>query len=137
MKVYKKKIENPYVYLKNAQDILREKAKKDGEFYTYPKYVKMAGHTAWAGVLLALDYLFKKHDVKVKGRKDVDDYRHFIAKKDRKILNYFNSAYETLHLVMGYDGELSVKISKTGLDYAKIILDWVAKQGIDFEKEEL
>ncbi|GAB4449797.1 MAG: hypothetical protein OHK0036_07270 [Bacteroidia bacterium] len=130
----KKKTENPYVYLENAKEILREKAKKDGEFYTYPKYVKMAGHTAWVGVLLALDYLMKKYNYKVKGRKDIDDYRDFIAKRNRKMLNYLNSAYEVLHLFMGYDGELSAKICQTGMGYAKVILDWAAQQ-VDFEKE--
>jgi hypothetical protein len=128
------KSENPYVYLENAKEILREKAKKDGEFYTYPKYVKAAGHIAWTGVLLALDYLMKKYNYKVKGRKDIDDYRDFIAKRNRKMLNYLNSAYEYLHLFMGYDGSLDVVTSKHGLEMAYKIIDWVAQQ-VDFEKE--
>lgn len=136
MKINKKnKSENPYIYLENAREILREKAKKDGEFYTYPKYVKLAGHAAWSGVLVALDYLLRKHDVKIKGRKDVDDYRDFIAKRDRKILKYFNSAYDYLHLFMGYDGDLLVNTSQTGLELAEKIINWVETQ-VEFEKEK-
>ncbi|MEO0144430.1 MAG: DUF5618 family protein [candidate division WOR-3 bacterium] len=129
-----KVIGNPYKYLENAKMILEEKAKREGEFYKYRKYVKMAGHIAWAGVLLALDYLLEKHNVKIKGRKDIGDYIDFIAKRDKKILNYFNSAYNYLHLLMGYDGDLSIKTSKTGLEYAKKIIDWVARQ-VEFVEE--
>ncbi|MCX8142626.1 MAG: DUF5618 family protein [Bacteroidia bacterium] len=134
MKHKKEKIENPYNYLENAREILKEKAKKNGEFYTYRKYVKMAGHTAWPGVLLALDHLMDKHHIKIKGRKDVNDYRTFIASINKKMLNYFNSAYEYLHLFMGYDGNLDIITSKHGLDLAQKLIDWVNTQ-VEFNKE--
>jgi len=134
MKHKKEKIENPYNYLENAREILKEKAKKNGEFYTYRKYVKMAGHTAWAGVLLALDHLMDKYQFKIKGRKDVNDYRTFIASVNKKMLNYFNSAYEYLHLFMGYDGNLDAITSKHGLDLAQKLIDWVNIQ-VEFNKE--
>jgi hypothetical protein len=134
MKHKKEKIENPYNYLENARDILKEKAKKNGEFYTYRKYVKMAGHTAWAGVLLALDHLMDKYQFKIKGRKDVNDYRTFIASVNKKMLNYFNSSYEYLHLFMGYDGNLDIITSKHGLDLAQKLIDWVNTQ-VEFNKE--
>ncbi|MEO0144432.1 MAG: hypothetical protein ABIL45_05790 [candidate division WOR-3 bacterium] len=35
---------------------------------------------------------------------------------------------------MGYDGNLHVNISKTGLELAKKIIDWVAKQ-VEFIEE--
>ena len=135
MKSKKEKIENPYTYLENAKEILRNKAKKDGEFYTYKKYVKLAGHTGWTGVLLALDYLMEKHNVKIKGRKDINDYRTFVAQRNRKMLNYLNSAYEYLHLFMGYDGDLHINTSQTGLELAKKIIDWVATQ-VEFKNNE-
>ena len=40
-------------YIDNAKEILREKAKKEDGLYQDKKYVKMAGHTAYSGVLLA------------------------------------------------------------------------------------
>ena len=134
MKHKKEKIENPYNYLENAREILKEKAKKNGEFYTYRKYVKLAGHAAWTGVLLALDHLMDKYQFKIKGRKDVNDYRTFIASVNKKMLNYFNSAYEYLHLFMGYDGNLDVITSKHGLDLAQKLIDWVNTQ-VEFNKE--
>jgi len=134
MKHKKEKIENPYNYLENAREILKEKAKKNGEFYTYRKYVKLAGHVAWTGVLLALDHLMDKYQFKIKGRKDVNDYRTFIASVNKKMLNYFNSAYEILHLLMGYDGNLYVPVSKNGLDLAQKLIDWVNTQ-VEFNKE--
>ena len=42
-------------YIQNARQILSEKAGKDGEYYTDRKYVKLAGHAAWCGVLIAID----------------------------------------------------------------------------------
>lgn len=87
-------------YIDNAKEILREKAGKEDGFYQDSKYVKMAGHTAYMGVLAALDGLFGK---KVKGRKDVDWYKSNLAKSDKKALNIFASAYELLHLNMAYD----------------------------------
>ena len=45
-------------YLSNAKEILREKALKEDGFYKNRKYVKMAGHTAYSGVLVALDSVF-------------------------------------------------------------------------------
>lgn len=123
-----KEIENPYNYLANAKEILKQKAKKDGEFYTYPKYVKMAGHTAYTGVLLALDRLMEQQNIQIKHRKDIKDYIEFVRKHDRKILNYLISGYDYLNLCMGYDGDLSARTSNTGLDYAKIIIDWAMNQ---------
>ncbi|GHT53224.1 hypothetical protein FACS189451_04920 [Bacteroidia bacterium] len=38
-------------YLDNARTILSEKAGKNGNYYSDSKYVKLAGHAAWCGVL--------------------------------------------------------------------------------------
>ena len=37
-------------YVANAKTILKEKAVKDGDYYTDSKYIKMAGHTPRADV---------------------------------------------------------------------------------------
>jgi len=123
------KKENPYTYIANAKEILRTKAQKKGEFYSIPKYVRMAGDTAWYGVLLAIDYWMEKegHKINRKKRVNVSYYQDFLAQKNLKILNYFNSAYNILHLYMGYDGELDSNISKRGIELAEEILNWVKK----------
>jgi hypothetical protein len=109
-------------YLDNAKQILREKAKKEDGYYTDKKYVKMAGHTAYTGVLEALDGLF---GIKKKGRKNVDWYQEELGKIDKKILNSFNVAYDALHLSMGYDGTKSAVIANEGLKEAERIINWV------------
>ncbi len=55
--------------LANAREILSEKGQKEDGLYQGIKYVKMAGHTAYTGVLVALDASLGK---KMKGRKDVE-----------------------------------------------------------------
>ncbi|GHU66672.1 hypothetical protein FACS189413_00070 [Bacteroidia bacterium] len=113
-------------YLQNAKQILSEKAGKDGNYYSDPKYVKMAGHTAWVGVLLALDATFNVRKDKRK-RVNIDDYTTAVAKVDKKFPRILHNAYETLHLVLGYDGNLNYKVVQGGLVAAKDVIDKTAK----------
>ena len=124
-----------YRYLDNAQEILRTKAKKDGLFYEDPKYVKMACNTAYSGLLVALNDFFTKKGVKypkTKGRRsqstNVDFFKQNLAKMNKKKLKEFNEAYNYLHLLGGYDGSLAVITSKTGIGFAKSIVDWIDGQ---------
>ncbi|GAB4204070.1 MAG: hypothetical protein Fur0023_11530 [Bacteroidia bacterium] len=128
MKVENKHIKEAYRHLENAREILREKGKKQDGFYTDEKYVSIAGHAAYRGVLIALNELMKQHGIIKKTRKHVDDYRDFIAQLDRKVLNYFNTCYEILHLVMGYDGMGEYDVVKVGLKRAEEIIEWVNKK---------
>jgi len=107
-------------YIDNAKEILSEKAKKKDGYYTDKKYVKMAGHTAYTGILVALDGAFGK---KGKGRKDIDWYKENVAKTKKKMLPVLLSAYEILHLSMGYDGTLNAKLSALGLEEAEKIIN--------------
>ncbi len=106
-------------YINNAKEILSEKAKKQDGYYTDAKHVKMAGDTAYKGVLVALDGVFGK---KAKGRKDIDWYRQNTMKWNRKLLPVLNSAYDILHLNLGYDGNLNAKIATVGLEEAEKII---------------
>jgi hypothetical protein len=109
-------------YIDNAKDILREKAKKEDGYYQDNKYVKMAGHTAYSGVLVALDSLL---DAKKKGRKSVDWYKSELSKMDKKITSAFTTAYQLLHLDMSYDGASSAKLAQLGFEEAENIINWV------------
>jgi len=109
-------------YLENAKEILRDKAQKEDGYYKDKKYVKLAGHAAYSGILVALDGYF---GIKKKGRKNVDWYQNELANVDKKVLNAFNTAYEVLHLSMGYDGMPSVKVSIAGFEEAEKIIHWV------------
>ena len=112
-------------YMDNAGDCLK-KAKKEGKFYNDPKYVKMACGTAYSGILVALDgFLLLKGIAKPKGkqRKSIDYYQSNIAKIDKKMLDYFNSAYEILHLWGYYDGIGNVNVVKEGFDLANSLIN--------------
>jgi hypothetical protein len=109
-------------YLDNAKEILREKAKKEDGLYQDPKYVKLAGHAAYTGVLVALDTLFEE---KGKGRKDVTWYKDNLSKLDKKALASFVAAYSTLHLAMSYDGNTDANVSMAGIKMAESIINWV------------
>lgn len=118
-------IEEAKRYIENAREILSEKAKKQNGYYQDAKYVKMAGNTAYNGILVALDSFLGK---KSKGRKDVTWYKNGLAKIDKKILNSFDAAYGTLHLALGYDGNPSADVAKAGLKDAEKIIDWVERR---------
>ena len=124
-----------YRYLDNAKEILRTKAKKDGKFYDDVKYVRMACNTAYSGLLVALNDYFSQKGIKYpkpKGKRtqstNVDFYKENLAKINKTKLKEFNSAYNHLHLFGGYDGDLAVVVSKTGLEFAKSIIDWIDQQ---------
>lgn len=117
-----KYISEAHRYLDNAKEILSTKAQKEGRYYQDKKYVKLAGHAAYSGVLVALDGLLGQ---KKKGRKSVEWYKEELSKLDKKILFRFNALYDTLHLAMAYDGNLSVDVSKSGLTEAESLINWV------------
>ncbi|MDX2195223.1 MAG: DUF5618 family protein [Cytophagales bacterium] len=104
-------IDEAYTYLDNAKCILSEKAEREDGFYIDKKYVKLAGHTAYNGVLEALDMILPRK----KGRKSVEWYQENLSKIDKKMLHYFNNVYQQLHLVMGYDGIGDIRIKKNWL----------------------
>lgn len=111
-----------YRYLDNAKVLLRDKAEKEDGLYKDKKYVKLAGHAAYTGLLLALDGYLQTNK---KSRKSVDWYKEQLAKRDKKILERFNNAYELLHLFMGYDGAKSVNVANEGLSEAERIINWI------------
>jgi Domain of unknown function (DUF5618) len=108
-------------YIANAKQILSEKANKEDGFYQDKKYIRMAGNTAYNGVLEALDTIITE---KKKGRKSVEWYKEHLAKMDRKALNHFISVYNILHLSLGYDGEPDARVAKAGIENAEFIISW-------------
>jgi hypothetical protein len=112
-------------YLDNASTILKEKAMKENDRYSDRKYVKLAGHAAYTGVLVALDGFF---GIKTKKRKDVNWYKEQLASIDKKVLGNFVDAYELLHLYMGYDGTQNAIVAQQGLKRADEIIQWVEQR---------
>ncbi|MET7258473.1 DUF5618 family protein [Dyadobacter jiangsuensis] len=112
-------------YLDNARTILKEKAMKENDLYSNRKYVKLAGHAAYTGVLVALDGFF---GITTKKRKDVNWYKEQLASIDKKVLGNFVDAYELLHLYMGYDGTQNAIVAQQGLKHADEIIQWVEQR---------
>ena len=113
-------------HLANAKEILREKAGKEDGYYLDKKYIKMAGHTAYTGVLLALDALL--NNKKKKTRKSVEWYQVELSNIDQKITRSFADVYEILHLSMGYDGVQNAKVIIIGLQEAENIINWTEQK---------
>jgi hypothetical protein len=112
-------------YMNNAGDFLK-KAKKEGDFYHDPKYVKIACGTAYSGLLIALDgFLTLKGIDKPKGksRKSIEYYQSNITKIGKKMLDYLNGAYQILHLSGYYDGILVASVVKEGFNFAYKIIE--------------
>jgi hypothetical protein len=115
-------------YLQNARQILTEKAEKDGDYYNDSKYVRMAGNTAWNGVLIALDAaLGIRSGLKKNQRPEFKDYQAAIAQKDSKMPRILLNAYDLLHKSLGYDGVTRYKVVQDSLEQAKMILAWAEK----------
>jgi hypothetical protein len=77
----KLKYDNPWEYIDHTKNILKNYAMKEGEFYIRPKCVKTAGHVAYFSILLVLDELMEHNGIKIRHRKDANDYRNFLSKK--------------------------------------------------------
>jgi len=115
-------------YLQNARQMLSEKAGKDGEYYSDRKYVKLAGHTAWCGILVALDGVLGIKSRRSKNqRPDFKYYQEAVSKIDNKMNRPLFNSYETLHKTLGYDGNLNYTIVQSGLKEAQYIIDWANK----------
>jgi len=123
-------------YWENARTILSEKAGKEGNYYNDPKYVKMAGNTAWNGVLVALDaVLGVRKNLKKDQHLSFQMYEEAMYKKDRKMMKPLLVAYESLHKSLGYDGNPSYKIVQESMKEGKTIIDWADKHYIDSPSE--
>lgn len=90
------------LHIENAKGFLKNQAIKEDGLYRNRKYVKIAGHAAYTGILLALDELLPPG--KKRTRRSVEWYQKELSGMDKKVNSDFATAYEILHLAMGYDG---------------------------------
>lgn len=115
-------IEEARRYVANAKDTI-QKANYNPELksYTDKKYIKTAGNILWSGCLIALDAVLQVR--KGKGRPSIEKYKEAAGKRDRTLLHFINMGYETMHLVMGYDGNMEKEVSDAGFKRANLIID--------------
>jgi hypothetical protein len=136
MAVYQHPIREAERYLQNARQILSEKAEMEGNYYHDSKYVRMAGNTAWNGVLIALDAAFGvRRNLKRNQRPDYYDYQAAISKRDQKMNHVLQAAYESLHKSMGYDGNPSYAVAQSALSDARRMIEWADKNYHPTEEE--
>ena len=109
-------------YVANAMEII-QKARYDYESKSYldSKYVKTAGNILWCGCLVAMDAVLNVREGK--GRPSIEKYKLAAKNRDRTLLKFINIGYDTLHLVMGYDGNKVKKICDAGFEVANDIID--------------
>jgi len=119
-------IEEARRYVANAEEVIK-KANYDLELniYTDNKYVKTAGNILWSGCLVALDAALGVRTGK--GRPSIEKYKEAAGKRDRKLLAAIVTGYETMHLVMGYDGNKERKVCDAGFERANDIINRCAK----------
>ncbi|QRR02725.1 DUF5618 family protein [Dyadobacter sandarakinus] len=110
-------------HIANAKDFLSNNAKKQDGLYQDKKYVKIAGHTAYTGILLVLNALLGEKNKKTPN--SVEWYQSELSRVDKTLLAKFTTAYQVLHLDMGYQGTKSAKLASVGLKSAEQIIDWV------------
>lgn len=122
--VKKDPVEEARRYVENAKTLLVEHGELDVETHSYndPKYVKMAGHTLWTGVLYVLDAVFQ---VRLDRRRhvDIEDYRKAVGKRDMKLLRLVNMTYDNAHIAMGYHGEQNKDVCDSCFRMANDIID--------------
>ncbi len=111
-------------YMENAKESF-QKAGKEDNYYIDDKYVKTACGTAYNGVLKALDgyFILKEVSKQKKGRKDRQYYEKSITVIDKKLLKYFETVYNVLHLTGYYDGETNVTVIQSGIKVAYDIIE--------------
>ena len=117
-------VEEARRYVENAKAILVEHGELDVETKCYNdrKYVRMAGNTLWNGILLILDAIFHVKSNKTP-HPDINDYKMAVNKRDKKLLQFINAGYETIHISMGYDGAIRKGVCDEGFLLANDIID--------------
>ena len=111
-------------YVDNAREILDERGKLDEEGLQYEdeKYVRAAGNYLWLGILMALDGVFHVREDR-RTRVNIEAYQEAVVKRDKKLLNWLNFGYETIHLYMNYDGNPNKALCDSGFNIANQIID--------------
>jgi len=129
-KTIKEAVDKANLYFDNAKDFLAKSSIKDDR-YENEKYVREASGMGYLAATIAIrGYLFHHGIIKDRRKlpKSYDQYTMFIKKIPRngKLMNYFNTVYEILHVDGYYEGQTNVKQIKAGFEGAKKIIDIIA-----------
>ena len=102
-------IEEAERYVENAKSTLQTNGELDTETKLYgdKKYVRDAAFHVKS---------------KTRPHPDIKDYKDAIAKRDKKLLQFVNAGYDTMHITMGYDGNQSKNVCDEGIRLANSII---------------
>lgn len=114
-------LSNAQKILIKAKKILAKNAGREGNYYTDKRYVRMAGRTAWQGVIVGLNECLK-----IQEKSEVKVYQKVLS-QNPYFLERFNNAYDTLCNTLGSDGNLNVVIVDEGMRQAKELINWSDK----------
>lgn len=121
--------------LDNAKEILNEKTSILNDRYSDQKYVRQASGMAYLAATIPIrSFLFEQGIVKDKRKlpKTIDQYTMFIKKlvlsdsegtRNGKLMDYYNTVYENLHVAGYYEGYCNVGMIKSGFENVKKIID--------------
>jgi len=109
------------LHINDAKSFLINDAREEDYLYQNRRFVKKAGHLAYAGLLLVINKLLLNKD-KTRSK---EWYENELFKIDKKITSDFVIAYQILYIGMGYDGTRSVQLAHLGLKKAEKIIGWV------------
>ncbi|MEA5459856.1 DUF5618 family protein [Arcicella sp. LKC2W] len=112
---------NAQKILIKAKKILAENTRREGNYYTDKRYVRMAGRTAWQGVIVGLNECLK-----IQEKSELKVYQKVLL-QNPYFLERFNNAYDTLCNTLGSDGNLNVVIVDEGMRQAKELINWSDK----------
>ena len=62
-------------------------------------------------------------DTETRPHPDIKDYKEAIAQRDKKLLQFVNAGYDTMHITMGYDGLPDKEVCASGIRIANDIID--------------
>jgi hypothetical protein len=112
-------------YMDNAKEALQKAEKRDDGYYKDKKYVRSACGIAYLGVLIAIEAWLAVNGVPDAGKKkkSIDYYTNNVARINKKMLDFLNTAYNILHLEGYYRGEKSVDTIMSGFKAAYYIID--------------
>lgn len=120
----KNPLEEARRYMDNAKKLLVENGELDVKTRLYgdKKYVRMAGDTLWKGMLVVLDAVFHVRKDR-RTRVHIDDYLDAVNKRDGKLAKLVSTAYQIMHLYMGYDGVADKDTCDSSFRLANDIID--------------
>ena len=112
-----------------ARQLLSDKGGLEADWYSDHNVIRKAGNLAWEGVFMALNAVLKNKKIPITNPNPLlHDYMEAATKLDEEIDIRIESAYDSLYLTMGCDGNLLYDIVQASLESGDYIIDWCERK---------